>query len=209
MSGYSFVMNKEFNMFVKDKRNLKCLVAIGVLLASLTGCTLAPQKLMVDPVFSFGNLNFIKGAVELNVTDNRKDKEVLGYRDANKNGQITFSNSLVAAIGESVKKSLVALGVDVNGVSMAVDTNQIALEIIQLKYSSPDKNWVGHINLEAEILVKIKHSSAVMTKRFRSNRALDVATAPGEEFNEKLLNALLSDLINTVFTDREIISFLK
>lgn len=189
--------------------NVKKIVVMGFLVVSLFGCALAPQTLKVQPELSIGNLKYITDPVELFVRDQRKDTALLGYRDGEKKAEITLSNSLVAAIGESVKASLQNVGVKIKSEGDESPSNRLSIDVLKLTYSSPDKQWVGHINLEAELLVEIKHSAAVMKKRFTSNRSLDVATAPSEEFNEKLLNSLLSEIISAIFNDKEIVAFLK
>lgn len=189
--------------------NLNKFFLTALLVSSLFGCALAPQTLKVKPELSIGNLKYINDPVELFIRDQRSNTSLLGYRDGEKTASINLSNSLVAAIGESVKTSLLDIGVNVKSEGGGTVSNKVSIDVLKLTYSSPDAKWVNHINLDAELMVEIKHSSAVMKKRFTSSRSLDVATAPSEEFNEKLLNSLLSEIISAVFNDKEIIAFLK
>lgn len=202
------------NLYLPEKNrvlNMNVNKILTVCLASfvLLGCALAPQNLNVKPELVVGDLKYMNDPVELYIRDQRSNTGLLGYRDGEKTASIMLSNSLVSAIGESVKSSLLNKGVKINTAESLDSSNKISIDVIKLVYSSPDKQWVNHINLDAELLVEIKHSSAVMKKRFKSNRSLDVATAPSEAFNEKLLNSLLSELISAVFNDKEIIAFLK
>ena len=178
-----------------------------ILVTFLVGCTLAPQKLKVMPVLSFESLQGVVVPIELVIEDNRAEDSILGYRNAKKEGAISFDGSLVSALGESIQKALLKQGVKMHkGPEPMV---RLSIEVEKLNYSTPDKSWVSHIAMQGEILLTVSRNDASFKKRFSGNRSQDVATAPSVEFNENYMNALLSELVNKAMNDREVINFLK
>ncbi len=177
------------------------------LILLLTGCTLAPQKLQVMPELSFDRLKGVEVPIELVIVDNRKNSSLLGYRNAQKEGPIEFESPLVQALGESIQQAMLAQGVEMAaGPETLV---KVVLEIEKLNYFTPDKSWVSHIAMKGELLLTVSRAGSSFKKRFSGDRSQDVATAPSLEYNQKYMNALLSELVNKAMNDREVVDFLK
>lgn len=173
----------------------------------LTGCTLAPQKLQVMPDLSFERLKGIEVPIELVIVDNRNNSSLLGYRNAKNEGPIEFESPLVKALGESIQQAMLAQGIEMTaGPETLV---KVVLEVEKLNYYTPDKSWVSHIAMKGEILLTVSRTGSSFKKRFSGNRSQDVATAPSLEYNQKYMNALLSELVNKAMNDREVVNFLK
>jgi len=185
---------------------MKLLISAFLVLV-LAGCAVGPQSLKVDPQLNFEQLNGVKVPIELIVKDTRKDTELLGYRNAKNQGPISFEEALAKSIGESLQNAMLAQNIDMQ--KGPEPLSKLEVNIVKLRYFSPDENWVSHIELEGEIVIKISRSASSLTKRFAANRAQDVATAPTKEFNEKYLNAMLAELFNKALNDKEIVNFLK
>jgi uncharacterized lipoprotein YajG len=177
------------------------------LLACVTACTLTPQKVQVMPLLSFPQLSNLTTPMELMITDNRKNTQLLGYRNAKQEGEIQFKVSLVQSLGESMQQAMLAQNVTMQRGGEAF--TKLTLQIDKLHYSTPDESWVSRVKLDAEISVLVSRNGSSFKKRFSANRSQDVAIAPSEEFNEKYLNALLSEIINKAMNDRDVINFLK
>ncbi len=185
----------------------KCMQAfVIVFVAFLAGCAVKPQVLKVEPELVFPALKGVAVPVKLFVEDNRSNDEILGYRNAKKEGPITLVGSLPKALGERIQSAMSVQGIKVVN---APDAAKVTLKIERLDYSSPDESWVSHIEMHAAVQIIVERGNATMKKRFAANRARDVATAPSEEFNQEYLNGILSELLNEAFNDREIAVFLK
>lgn len=181
------------------------LILCGVLL--LSACSTSPQKLNVLPDLSFGNIQGAKVAVELIISDKREDTKILGYRNAKRQGPITFSQPLSKTLGESIQKALQQQGVEMK--KGPEPLSKLEVQVLDLFYRSPDETWVSKIEMGATILVSVTRGNSNIKKRFSANRHQDVATAPSAEFNQEFMNAMLSELLNKAMNDREIASFLK
>lgn len=179
----------------------------GLLIVMLTGCAVGPQSLKVAPELDFSQLKGVTVPIELVVTDERENTDLLGYRNAKNQGPISFEDSLAKSVGESLQVAMIEQ--DIAMQKGPEPLSKLKISIVKLRYSSPDENWVNHVALEGEIVVVISRSGSSLTKRFSANRAQDVATAPAKEFNEKYLNAMLTELFNKALNDKEIVNFLK
>ncbi|WP_283786658.1 YajG family lipoprotein [Bermanella sp. WJH001] len=182
-------------------------IVIALCLLALVGCAVGPQSLKVSPQLDFAQLNGVTVPIELVVSDQRENTELLGYRNAKNQGPISFEASLAKSVGESLQAAMVAQNIEMR--KGPEPLSKLEVTIVKLHYFSPDESWVNHIELEGEIVVKITRSGSSLTKRFAANRAQDVATAPAKEFNENYLNTMLSELFNKALNDKEIVNFLK
>ncbi len=177
------------------------------LTALLVGCAVGPQTLKVEPVLNFEQLNGVTVPIELVVSDKRENTELLGYRNAKNQGPIGFEESLAKSIGQSLQNAMLAQNIDME--KRPEPLSKLEVDIVKLRYFSPDESWVSRIELEGEILVKISRGKTSLSKRFAANRTQDVATAPTQEFNQNYLNLMLSELFNKALNDKEIVNFLK
>lgn len=183
-------------------------ILLGLFLVGLlAACTLAPQKVQVMPSLSFKALKGLQAPIELVVEDNRKVTSRLGYRNSKKEGVIEFSTPLVQALGESIQKAMLIQGVNMRRGDEPL--TKMTLRVDKLEYTSPDQNWVSHIKMNGEILLLVSRGGASFKKRFSANRSQDVATAPSLDFNEKYMNALLSEIINKAMNDRDVMNFIR
>jgi len=174
----------------------------------LVGCATSPQTLTVAPELVLTPLNGVVVPIELKVTDNRANTDLLGYRNAKQQGPISFSESLAKSIGETVEQALNEQGVETK-VGGPEPKTVLEIEIDELKYWSPDESWVSRIEMKAEMSVKVSRGQTHIKKRFASNRMQEVATAPTAEYNQIFLNGMLTELLTKALSDREIVSFIK
>ena len=176
-------------------------------IALMAGCSIGPQKLNVEPLLSLDNLNGVVTPVELVISDKRTNENVLGYRNAKKQGEIGFTDSVAKSLGEGIQAALLAQGINMNRGPQPF--TRLEVQVYNLEYFTPDETWVSSIEMKAEILIVVSRGGASVKKRFKSNRKQDVVTAPNKEFNEKFMNTLLSELLNKALNDKEIVNFLK
>lgn len=183
------------------------LVCGMALIGLLTACSVSPQVVNVSPMLDFQSMNGVIVPIELLVEDERDHPEVLGYRNAKNEGPITFDESLTKSMGEALQTAMLAQNIDME--RKPEPLSKVKVNIVKLKYSSPNKDWVSRVELEGEVVISLQRGLASMTKRFSANRSQDVATAPTQEFNQTFLNALLTELFNKAFNDKEVVNFLK
>jgi uncharacterized lipoprotein YajG len=188
--------------------NTKKLVVLAMFVSLLvTGCASAPQMLKVSPILVLDNLQGVTIPVELVISDQRENVNLLGYRTAKNESEIGFSQSVAKSMGESIQSALIHQGVRISKDGNA--GSRLEVQLNQLSYTTPDENWVSSIEVKAEVLLVLSRSEAVLKKRFNANRKQDVIAAPTKEFNQEFMNTLISELINNALNDKEIASFLK
>lgn len=173
---------------------------------ALGGCTLGPQKLQLETTVSAPAASVIKTPLVVSVSDKRT-VPVIGYRNAQKQGEITLEPELNQIIGESLTRALVAAGVPMAVTAQGANTLQV--EVNKLTYSTPDEFWVTHIKLDAEFTVVVQKGNETFKKRFKAEQATDVAVAPGDRFNAMAISGVVSELLNKIANDPETINFLK
>lgn len=178
-----------------------------IVVVYLTACSVKPQTLQVSPVLAFPQLSGVATPIELQVEDKRQNTSLLGYRNAKKEGPISFDDSLAKSVGISIQQAMEAQSILMK--RQPGKGSILKVSIDELKYSSPNKDWVSHVQLVGEISIEIERGGAALLKRFSANKSQDVATAPSQEFNQNYLNTLLSDLLNKGFNDQEVVNFLK
>lgn len=173
---------------------------------ALGGCTLGPQKLQLETTVAAPAAKVIRTPLVVSVSDKRT-VPVVGYRNAQQQGEITLEPELSQVIGESLTKALVAAGVPM--ATSAEGANTLQVEINRLTYSTPDEVWVTHIKIDAEFTVIVQRGNETFKKRFKANQASDVALAPNDRFNAAAISGVVSELLNKIANDPETINFLK
>lgn len=184
----------------------KNLLAV-LLVVFLVGCATAPQKLNVAPVLALDTLKGVVTPIELVISDNRQNGEILGYRNAKEQAEIGFTGSVAKSLGERIQAALIYQGIDMTKGPQPF--TRLEIQLHKLNYFTPDETWVSSIEMTAEILLVVNRGDATIKKRFKANRKQDVVTAPNKEFNEKFMNTILSELLNKALNDNEIVNFLK
>jgi len=181
--------------------------AIASMAILFSACSLTPQKLNVEPMLDFAAVKGIEIPVQITVVDKREEADLLGYRNAKKEGAIGFTKPLAATLEAQIIKALQAQGA--NTAKSPEPATEIAIEIHHLSYVTPDESWVSHIKMKGEILLNIQRGLTNLKKRSSVNQSQDVVTAPSQDFNEMYLNALLTQLINKAMNDKEVVGFIK
>lgn len=193
-------MNKAMNVLSK----ITAIIAITVV---FSGCSLAPQKLNVAPTLDFSAVKGIEKPLKLTVIDMRESVDLLGYRNAKKEGPIGFSKPLAKVLEAQIIEALQAQGANTG--NSPEPATEIMVEIHKLSYATPDESWVSHIEMHGEILLNIQRGMTNLKKRFSANQSQDVVTAPSLQFNEMYLNGLLTQVINKAMNDKEVVGFIK
>ena len=183
------------------------LVILLLVSISMAACSLKPQTLKVEPKLDFAAVQGISIPVTVNVVDKRESPELLGYRNAKKEGEMRFSKPLADTLKVQITKALQAQGASTN--KSPEPATELVVEIHKLSYYTPDESWVSEIEMKGEVVLNIRRGSTNLKKRFAANQSQDVVTAPSAEFNETYMNVLLTTLINKAMNDREVIGFIK
>lgn len=181
-------------------------VLVLFFLSVMTGCATSPQSVSVDPVLSLEGLKDVSTPLEIIVSDKRNNVKLFGFRNAKNEGEILFSDSVSKSLGESIQNALIYQGVNMTRSPKPV--TKLEVELHELVYTTPDESWVSSVEVRAEVLLIVSRANSSLRKRFKANRKQDVVTAPTQEFNEKFMNTLLSELMNKALNDSEIANFL-
>lgn len=188
-------------------KTIKSLSVLG-LVWMLVACTApGPQSINLSPSYEFAQLKGVEIPIELVVVDQREETDIIGYRRARNDAPITLNQSLASTLGQSIQDAMLAQGIIMS--KGPEPLTQIKVIVNEFRYWSPNKDWVSEVNLNATVTVQIQRGKTSLEKRFSAEKKQEVATAPNAKYNQKLADELLVNLIESIFSNNEIVNFLK
>ena len=190
----------------------RVVVKISVACAALVlaACAQSPQQITVSPNFEQApEPQVAQGQpVHVRVSDGRSNK-VLGSRGGayRETALITLGNSLSLAVQPVVKARLKALGFEVD--SLSAETVDLHIIFESLVYDHPEQEGVGHdMDMLAVVKVEASRSDSRYEGRYRVKRQEKFFNAPSEPHNEKLVNSLVVDVLESMLADAQLQGFL-
>ena len=173
----------------------------------LAGCALSPQEVQLAPkVVVEKPTQMMSSSVSVTVYDERISN-VLGnrggvYGDTN---AITTSANLPASLKMAVSEGLSGMGVSVEA-SEAVTQFQVYLD--ELDYTVPEGSYITKVDLSARIRVVVMNASQRFEGSYTSSVSERVPSAPSDEKNEALINAVMGDVLTRALEDKRLQQFL-
>ena len=185
-------------------------VCIGALICTVTvGCAqLSPQQIDFKPSISTANLTKGAGTTSLMVVDQRADK-VIGYR-----GGVYEDTSTIVAM-RPLDKVIEALAIKVleqKGIeiSTAFPEMSLTINIDKLSYVTEDlKASLKRTTALAAVSVEVRKGNKTFTNGFSSSQYIETVGYPSKEKNEVLLNEVFEAVLQRMFTDAKLNSFLS
>ncbi|EAT13301.1 hypothetical protein HF888_07390 [Bermanella marisrubri] len=184
------------------------IVSILSLVWVLAACTApGPQSIDLSPSYEFAKLDGVKIPIELVIVDEREDTNIIGYRRARNDAPISLNVSLASTLGQSIQEAMQQQGIVMS--KGPEPLTQVKVIVNEFRYWSPNEDWVSEVNLNATVTVEIKRGKTSLEKKFSAEKKQEVATAPNAKYNQKLADELLVNLIESIFSNNEIVNFLK
>ncbi|AMO57793.1 hypothetical protein GZ77_13110 [Endozoicomonas montiporae] len=179
-----------------------------VAMLALGGCAMSPQSIQVNPSVTVAESvrNSLSSSVSVTVFDERLTP-VIGFRggvyDSN---EITARDNLPLALRSAVERGLREMGVSV---VTSGEAPQFQVYLDSLEYRVPEGSYVTSVEVQTRIRVAVLHKG----KRFEGSYSADISErvpkAPSDKKNEQLVNQVLSDVLERLFADQKLQSFMK
>jgi uncharacterized lipoprotein len=187
----------------------RALVALPLLLAVLgfSGCAYNSQTVRLAPAALIAPSDRGQGiAVAVRVIDERPSQSLGKRGDAYGNGaQITSTDDIARLVADEIKRGLAAKNFSL---SETAGTSLLA-EVRLLEYSTSVGVFTGGVHIRAAIKVRAASSSGkTHEKLYRSDHEERVAVVPTAEKNEAWINRGLSEVIEQIFTDEQLLDLL-
>lgn len=175
----------------------------------LTACAYSPQQITINPIIDTVSESYGNGrAIVVSVKDNREVK-ALGsrggiYKDTS---LITVANNMTEAIAKAAQAKLATQGFNTN--STDSEAANLTISVEELSYDLPEQSLGKKIQLKAVLKVVAVAGSETYTGQYRSNSERMAAFTPGMKKNEAMINSLLSETLERLFSDAKLKAFLS
>ena len=166
------------------------------------------QQVLLEPVLTVAPFDLGKGTpVALSVKDER-DRTIIGYRgwaygDA---AEITTPQDVTRVVGDRVREGLVRQGFEpVDGAQTTVATLEVVVRLIEYNVS---QGWDFILHTRATLRAVAGKSGQVFERLYRIENEKRVLIVPPDETNAEIINETISEAINALVNDRELLLFL-
>jgi uncharacterized lipoprotein YajG len=185
------------------------LILVVLLCLVSAGCAYIDQNLKVDPEASVTSDNIGGGRkIAVRVIDDR-DEQLIGKRGAQflPGGKISSKQDLAEVLEEDVREGLLRKGFEPvkeheTGLLMKV-------ELRSLEYNSSMGLWTaGNIGTAVIKVTATAPSGKIYEETYRSESEVRTAFISSQVTNARVVNNALSEAINKIFEDRELVEFL-
>lgn len=182
---------------------------IVVLSFILSGCTLTPQKTNIDPEIHVGDVNLGQGRpIALKVDDERPTKSI-GRRGtgAMSGAEIVPTSDVGMVFHKEITDGLEKRGFVV--VPYSDDHPlRVIIELRELKYSTSMGFWTGGVHMSAAMKVQAFSENRNYEEFYRTEEEERVFFVNFADENDELINTAASKLLQQLFDDQELSSFL-
>ena len=188
---------------------LRLLPILSLALAALfaTGCAYTPQQVRLAPASMIAPSDRGQGvAVSVKVIDERPSQSLGNRGDAyGKGAEIRTGDDLAALVAAELQRGLAAK----NYAPSATSSTALNAEVRLLEYSTSTGFFTGGVHIRAAIKVRAyAPGGKTYEKLYRSDREERVAVVPTAEKNEAWINRGLSEVIEQIFADDELLDLL-
>ncbi|MDE1463041.1 YajG family lipoprotein [Spartinivicinus poritis] len=172
------------------------------------GCALSPQQVEVAPHITLPvKVPVVKNTVNVSVVDDRLSK-VLGTRGGiyDKTSTLTIKNDITLAVKHAVEQALLKMEMQLDPNNPAV---RFTVYIDKIDYSTPAQNYVTEVNINAVARAEVKFGDRVYHGRYQSTAKHKVVKAPSETKNEEIVNGIINNVLDRMFSDQALVKFLR
>ncbi len=176
---------------------------VGLALAAAGGCAFNKQAIKLEPKLDVAESTAGNGKLTMvNVADERP-RATLGTRGVSGIGeQLTVDGDLVQTVKTAVTEGLRRQGFATDGPI----ENQLRVEVRSLDYTLNSGFWAGKLNVE--FLLKgicIKNNARPYEQMYRGEFRKNVQVVQGADSNTLFVNQVVSDAINALLKDQNMI----
>jgi uncharacterized lipoprotein len=187
---------------------MKGIVLTAALL--ITACAQSPQAIKLAPTFAAPTQqNGGQSPVHVRVSDQRANK-VLGSRGGayRETAVITLANDLSLPIEKALSSYMAKMGYDVDSLNPA--TADLHVIFTSLVYDHPKEDGVGYdMDMSATVEVEARRGNEHYQGRYRIKRNQKFFNAPSGAQNTTLVNELVTEVLESMFSDPKLVAFLQ
>ncbi len=190
------------------KTNL-IVVFISIVMCFLFGCAFSPQEVMLEPTLNIAETNIGNGAkVSFDVVDERDDI-LIGHRGSayGKAAKISNNQDITQVFSDAITEGLKRNGfLPVEGSDNS--TRQLKVQIRLIRYETSMGFWTGGVHTKATIKAIASNNGKTYAKLYRVENEKRFLFVPESKENNRLINDIVSEVINELFNDEKLMSFL-
>lgn len=170
----------------------------------LPACALSPQTIQITPDLIPGGIKPVTGTtLALDVQDRRKN-HVIGYRGGiYDTAAISTNDKVAASMRTEVSRVLSGLGVSIVSKGTPAQAS-LEIELQQLNYKASQNNILWKVEVSAVINARAGAGSKTISNNFEDQLSKEFATAPSMFDNEKLINNVVSKLLQRIIEDESL-----
>ena len=179
------------------------------LLAGIQGCSLKTQHLRIDPEVKVKEGQSASNkTIGLKVSDSRPDKKLGEVGDPDrKMVDVMVEEDPSPAIYERVKQALTSMGFSVQPYSETTDRT-LDIKIRKLELQSVKQPLTFDTELRAEVSAHAANATAYYDRQFNVRTRKEGAAPPFEKDSTKLVNTALSQALEDLLSDEQLIATL-
>jgi uncharacterized lipoprotein len=177
--------------------------------ATLNACSLTPQTATLRPTLSVPQSDIgQKRNVSVQILDERPNQS-LGRRGAAgmRGAEIKTDQNVAELISTSVNEGLAQIGFTPEPYDPK-NPRLLRIEVRQLEYSTSQGMWSGAVRTNAALKAIARNQGLTYENFYRAANDKRTFFVPGASKNEEMLNQTLSSVIDQIFQDQALLSFL-
>jgi uncharacterized lipoprotein YajG len=181
-----------------------CIYALILVALFATGCAWVPQKVTIAPQLPTPVSKVGNGAtVVVKVLDTRPSL-LIGYRGLDsKLAEITTAQELAPIFQQKIIEGLAQQGFKAVS-SSEQPARVLKVEIRTLQYTTDIDFWKGVVRTKAAIQAYSKTDNAIFDQLYVAERQETVAEAPRAKTNDRLINGVISDVLQRLLGDQKL-----
>lgn len=175
----------------------------------LTACALSPQTINIVPDISMVDIKPVNGSrLTLDIRDSR-GSSIVGYRGGiYDTAAITTRDNVTAAIYAEFSRVLKEEGFIVVNKGMPADAS-LEIELQKLNYTVKQQNIPWKIEVSAIISARAAAGTKTVSSNFEDSLNKDFPKSPSIRENEKLINSVISKLLQRILQDDTIADLIR
>lgn len=178
------------------------------ILIFISGCAWVHQTahLQLNPRIPLSNIG--QGiSVAVKVVDKRPS-QTIGYRGLDsKNAQITTEQDVTKLFQQKILEGLARKGFQATAYA-GQPAPLLNVEIRQIEYTTDMDFWKGTVQAKAALRAICSKNGVTFDRTYLSEKKKTAVEAPRAETNERLINNTISEVVQRLFEDDQLVSFL-
>jgi uncharacterized lipoprotein YajG len=187
---------------------LKAFVHCSLAAALICGCAWKPQSATLQPAPNITPSTVGSGVkVAVRVIDKR-ESDTIGYRGLDsKNAAITTKQNVAALFQAKIIEGLVRKGFSASAFE-GQPGRLLVVEIRKIDYTTDMEFWKGIVRTEVVLGASMIKDGVKFEQFYSGKRTENTVEAPGAKTNERLINGAISDALQRLFEDENLIRYL-